>query len=80
MPIFYSLAYHSMSYNKDEPNMCAKEFLEYLKKVGNIVTKDVSSQINSEVLRLTDDRQRRELMQAANLELVARFSCRPSKA
>jgi hypothetical protein len=80
VPIFYSLAYHSMSYTKDDPNMCAKEFIEYLKKVGNIVTKEVSGQINGEVLRLTDDRHRRELMQAANLELVPRPPCRPSKA
>jgi hypothetical protein len=43
-----------MSFNKDDPNYCAKEFLEYLKKVGNIVSKDVSSQINQQVLKVED--------------------------
>jgi len=43
-----------MSFNKDDPNYCAKDFLEYLKKVGNIVTKDVSSHINTQVLKIED--------------------------
>lgn len=73
VPIYYSLAYHSMSYSKDDPNYCAKEFLEYLKKVGNIVPREVSSLINSQVLKLSDEKRRRELMMAVNLELVTVF-------
>jgi hypothetical protein len=60
-----------MSYSKDDPNHCPKEFLEYLEKVGsNNVSSDTSSIINTQVLKLQDERHRRELMQAVNLELV----------
>lgn len=79
MPIFYSLAYHSMAFNKDDPNFCAKEFLEYLKKIGNILSKDLSSEINTNVVKIQDEKTKRELMQAFNLELVINFSFRLSK-
>jgi hypothetical protein len=41
--------------------------LEYLEKVGNIVTSDVSGAINSAVLRIPDEKVRRDVMQAINL-------------
>lgn len=59
IPIYYSLAYHSMPYHKDDPNHCAKEFLEYLKRVGSVVPSDISSQINARVLKIQDERNRR---------------------
>lgn len=70
-----------MSYSKDDPNLCAKEFIEYLEKVGShLISSETSSKINAQVLKLQEERHRRELMQAVNLELVTSALCRPSKA
>jgi hypothetical protein len=67
-----------MFLSKENPNYCVKEFLEYLEKVGHIIPSGIGSEINTEVLRLQDERHRKELMQAINLELVRHSSCRPS--
>jgi len=67
LPITYSLAYHSMSYSKDDPNQCSKEFVEYLKKAGCILNKEASSIISNRIVKIQDERCRRELMQACNL-------------
>ena len=59
-----------MSYTHDDPNHCAKEFMEHLKRIGCIVSKEVSNNINTRILVIKDERTRRELNQACNLELV----------
>jgi hypothetical protein len=56
-----------MSYSKDDPNICAKEFVEHLKKSGCIINRDASTQINNRICKIQDERHRRELMQAVNL-------------
>lgn len=80
IPIYYSLAYHSLSFTKDDPNYCAKDFIDYLKKVGNIVPREESQAVSTQVLKVKDDRSQRELMQAVNLELVTPPPLSPSKA
>jgi hypothetical protein len=67
------MAYHSMSASKDDPNYCAKEFLEYLKKSGNIMNYESSHNINIKIVNIQEERTRRDLMQACNLELVLMF-------
>lgn len=68
-----------MFLSKENPNYCVKEFLEYLEKVGNIIPSGVGSEINTEVLRLQDEKHRKELMQAINLDLVRLCLFSPSK-
>jgi hypothetical protein len=78
IPINYSIAYHTMFLSKENPNYCVKEFLEYLEKVGHIIPSSIASEVNTEVLRIQDERHRKELMQAINLELVRVGIFRPS--
>jgi hypothetical protein len=59
-----------MSYSKDDPNQCSKEFVEYLKKAGCILNKEASTFISNRIVKIQDERCRRELMQACNLELT----------
>jgi hypothetical protein len=46
MPIFYSLAYHSLSFTKDDPNIVAREFIDYIRKTNKIINKDLAKDIN----------------------------------
>ena len=67
-----------MSYSKDDPNQCAKDFMEHLRRVGCIIGKETSSNINNRILKIQDEKTRRELNQACNLELVLLPLPRPS--
>lgn len=61
------MAYHSMYASKDDPNSCAKEFLEYLRKAGPIMNKETSNSVNTKIVKIQEERTRRDLMQACNL-------------
>jgi len=58
VPILYSYAYHAMHYSKEDPNECAKEFLDYLRKVGTNtgISKDAANQVNGMILRVQDQK------------------------
>ena len=67
------MAYHSMSASKDDPNSCVKEFLEYLRKSGHMMSKEISNSVNTKIVKIQEERTKRDLMQACNLELVNNY-------
>jgi len=62
-----------MSASKDDPNSCSKEFLEYLSKAGPKLSRETSNSVNTKIVKIQEERTKRELMQACNLGLVDNF-------
>jgi hypothetical protein len=56
-----------MSASKDDPNSCVKDFVEYLRKAGPIMNGESSNKVNTQIVKISEERTRRDLMQACNL-------------
>jgi hypothetical protein len=67
------MAYHSMSASKEDPNSFAKEFIDYFKKAGPIMSKETSNSVNTKIIKIQEERTIRELMQACNLQTVKKI-------
>ena len=72
------LAFAGLSYGKDE-KPCLREFMNYLTNYGKNISKDVAYKLRKKIEDLAKtDKEKRDLVQICNLELVCHFAIQDS--